>query len=72
LLDRGRRFWGGGIDHFIRILSCGLARRRDGRGGSWVWRELERGDFWKKGALGLNLCFFSLSKNEVDAETSTD
>lgn len=37
-----------------------------------MWREIERGDFWKKGALGLNLCFFSLSKNEVDAETSTD
>lgn len=33
-------------------------------GGGFLDLEgIERGNFWKKGALRLNLCFFSLSKN---------
>ena len=71
MLDRGRRFGVGSLVILSEFYPAVLQEEETG-GGFLDLEGIERGDFWKKGVLRLNLCFFSLSKNDVDAETSTD
>jgi len=72
VLDRGKRFWGGGLVILSEIYPAVLQEEETGGGFLGVEGNRQGGFLEKRGPGAEPLFFFHCLKNEVDAETSTD